>query len=203
LQDTKIKGTGNSRTLKMPANALTIYPTWEAFVSDCSTVGAPIDIGPLNLAGVDTMGTDLSKANLLKDTTAALYGLGVEAVPDDVLAKISSLITTAQSTANGKAQVAIGTYSGTGQATRSLYFPFVPKFFIIIEASGLNGNASYAFIYGCNQGYSGFKADTLSVTWSGASVTFTHSHNPSTTGAYPLNESYYGYIGRYYYVVVG
>lgn len=31
-------------------------------------------------------GTPLSKANLLKDTTAAQFGLGSEAVPDDVLA---------------------------------------------------------------------------------------------------------------------
>ena len=29
-------------------------------------------------------GTDLNKANLLKDTTAALYGLGADAVPNDV-----------------------------------------------------------------------------------------------------------------------
>lgn len=38
----------------------------------------------LDDAPTDT-GTDLSKANLLKDTTAALFGLGTDAVPDDAL----------------------------------------------------------------------------------------------------------------------
>lgn len=33
-------------------------------------------------------GTPLNKANLLKDATAALYGLGADAVPDDVLAQL-------------------------------------------------------------------------------------------------------------------
>ena len=34
-------------------------------------------------------GTDLNKANLLKDDTAALYGLGADAVPDDVFAELA------------------------------------------------------------------------------------------------------------------
>ena len=34
-------------------------------------------------------GTPLSKATLLKDATAALYGLGADAVPDDVLNVLS------------------------------------------------------------------------------------------------------------------
>ena len=33
-------------------------------------------------------GTPLNKASLLKDTTAALFGLGTGAVPDDVLAEL-------------------------------------------------------------------------------------------------------------------
>ncbi len=35
-------------------------------------------------------GTPLNKASLLKDTTAALFGLGTDAVPDDVLLQISA-----------------------------------------------------------------------------------------------------------------
>lgn len=38
---------------------------------------------------VTEVGTDLNKATLLKDTTAALYGLGPEAVPDEVLGKLA------------------------------------------------------------------------------------------------------------------
>lgn len=36
-------------------------------------------------------GTPLNKASLLKDTTASLYGLGADAVPDDVLVKLGSI----------------------------------------------------------------------------------------------------------------
>lgn len=36
-------------------------------------------------------GTPLNKASLLKDTTAALFALGADALPDDALAKIGSL----------------------------------------------------------------------------------------------------------------
>lgn len=34
-------------------------------------------------------GTPINKASLLKDTTAALYGLGADAVPDDALHLLS------------------------------------------------------------------------------------------------------------------
>ncbi|WP_298030308.1 hypothetical protein, partial [uncultured Dysosmobacter sp.] len=38
---------------------------------------------------VDEEGTLVNKSTLLKDATAALYGLGTEAVPDEVLAALS------------------------------------------------------------------------------------------------------------------
>ena len=37
-------------------------------------------------------GTPINKASLLKDTTAALYGLGADAVPDEVLVSIKNLL---------------------------------------------------------------------------------------------------------------
>ena len=42
-------------------------------------------------------GTPLNKATLLKDTTAALYGLGADAVPDDVLVTLYGLYHNATS----------------------------------------------------------------------------------------------------------
>lgn len=74
-------------------------------------------------------GTLLNKANLLKDATAAMYGLGGDAVPDDVLERIPDLIA-------GRAQVATGSYTGTGtfgiSNPNSLTFDFVPLFIILI-----------------------------------------------------------------------
>jgi hypothetical protein len=78
-------------------------------------------------------GTDLNKANLLKDTTAALYGLDTDAVPDDVFALIKPLL-------DGKAKLAAGTYVGTGtfgsENQNSLTFGFTPKIVIISGNSG-------------------------------------------------------------------
>lgn len=81
-------------------------------------------------------GTALNKATLLKDSTAALFGLDATAVPDDVLSTIKSLLDTAQSTANGRARISAGTYKGTGIVHSSgnpkrLTFGFTPKFFIL------------------------------------------------------------------------
>lgn len=86
MKDTVIKGSGNSRSIRFPPNALTVYPDWATFVADAaSQFGAPCDILGLNDAGVLTHGTDLNKANLLTDETAALLGLDSSAVPNDAL----------------------------------------------------------------------------------------------------------------------
>lgn len=75
-------------------------------------------------------GTPLNKATLLKDATAAMYGLGGDAVPDDVLERIPDLIA-------GRAQVATGSYTGTGtfgiSNQNSLTFDFVPLFVFVTE----------------------------------------------------------------------
>lgn len=77
-------------------------------------------------------GTALNKANLLTDVTAALFGLGTDAVPNDVLVKIKDLIdVNAEAIANGT-KIATGSYKGTGTYGSSnpckLTFDFAPKF---------------------------------------------------------------------------
>lgn len=91
MTDTLIKGSGNSRSLKTVPNALTLYPTYQDMMAAMAAGSFPIDLGPLNPIGLDTKGTDLNKASLLKDTTAALFGLGVDALPDDALKQIAKL----------------------------------------------------------------------------------------------------------------
>ena len=85
-------------------------------------------------------GTPLNKDSLLKDATAALYGLGAAAVPDNVLALIKPMIDSnyseLSSLANSKAKIDIGSYVGTGEYYKTLTFPQLPKFVFINEVGG-------------------------------------------------------------------
>lgn len=90
MQDGIINGVGNSRFLKSVPAFLSLYPTYEAFTQALIEGTLPIDLNGINEAGWAQAGTPLNKASLLKDTTAALYGLGTDAVPDEVLKKIGS-----------------------------------------------------------------------------------------------------------------
>lgn len=70
-------------------------------------------------------GTPLNKANLLTDATAALFGLGSDAVPDDVL----TLCT----------RISVGSYVGTGTYGAGnpniIQTNFAPKLAIIMRGS--------------------------------------------------------------------
>lgn len=93
--------------------------------------GQPAFYATIEMADNPTVvGTPLNKASLLTDATAALFGLGPNAVPDDVLEKARSLITAAQNTANtamskfnlskiGTADVSGMTANNTGSITLS------------------------------------------------------------------------------------
>lgn len=104
-------------------------------------------------------GTPLNKASLLKDATAALYGLPNTAVPDNVLSKIKTLIDSANANANTKARIATGSYTGTGtygaSNPNSLTFEFAPKIVLLtIANTGKSGNNPYAYpmLFGSNVG---------------------------------------------------
>lgn len=102
-----------------------------------------------------------TKDETLTSATAALYGLGTDAVPDDVLEKARELITAAQNTAvNGLAALKttinwqkIGTASGGFSSGRNNYFtislssPISDFSQIIIEISGtVSGNPCSFFL---------------------------------------------------------
>ena len=55
-----------------------------------------------------------NKTEILTAATAALYGLGANAVPDDVLALLKTLVDNAQLSADEKAKIQTGSYIGTG-----------------------------------------------------------------------------------------
>lgn len=102
-------------------------------------------------------GDPLSKETLLKDSTAALYGLDATAVPDEVLVAARSLISTAQKTADSKCKIVSGSYTGTGtygsNNKNSLTFDGKPKLLIVSStvSSAYGGRHTYPqliFVYG-------------------------------------------------------
>lgn len=82
-------------------------------------------------------GTPINKESLLKDSTAAMFGLGANAVPDEIFSKIKNLVDIATNSANSKAKIETGSYVGTGQTGASnpctLTLGIVPKIVIIYE----------------------------------------------------------------------
>lgn len=122
-------------------------------------------------------GTPLNKASLLKDATAALFGLGTDAVPDDALSAIKTLIDGANANANAKAKFATGSYRGTGtygsRNKNSLTFDFEPKL-VLLSQNYNNGIHVAPLIRGSN--YAGVQnsANTkvLTVSWKGNSVSW-------------------------------
>ena len=88
-----------------------------------------------NEDGATVEGDALNKANLLTDVTAVACGLTATAVPDDVLAKLRTLIAGNTTLANTKAMIETGSYTGTGTYglanKNSLTFSFLPKYIFI------------------------------------------------------------------------
>lgn len=88
-------------------------------------------------------GTPLNKASLLKDATALLFGLGADAVPDDVLVAIKSMIDDANAHADTKAKVEVLSYVGTNTYGSSnpcsLTASFAPEIFWLIAIKNTQG----------------------------------------------------------------
>jgi len=104
MQDSIIKGTGNSRYLKSVSDFMTLYPTYADFVAALVAGTLPIDLNGVNAAGWTQQGTALNKANLLTDATAAKFGLTASATLNSVLSAIGDT----------KLLIATGSYVGNG-----------------------------------------------------------------------------------------
>lgn len=96
MQDAIINETGNSRYLRSIAGFLQTYPNYEAFAAALVAGTLPIDLAGINADGFAQVGTDLNKANLLTDATAALAGLGPEATPNTMFATLAGKINQLQ-----------------------------------------------------------------------------------------------------------
>ena len=132
-----IKNTGNSRTLKTVANAKTLYPTYDKMLEAMINGTFPVDLDGLKAVGVQQNGTGWTKANVLKDATAALYGKTSSAVPDDIFAAIRPLITAASGDAIS------GTYTGNNEARRFIPLPFSPSaVLVLLSGRSIENSAS-------------------------------------------------------------
>lgn len=192
-------GTGNSRLMKsnIPPNT-----TLAQLIQMWNNGTFPYDIGPLNSAGISQQGTPLTKDTLLKDATAALFGLGTDAVPDDALSAINTLI-------DGKASIVTGSYVGTGTYgpgnPNSITADFPIKLAIIIRySSGRNmitpefSSMSQAFLTTSFVNGAGFPYNTSDLTYGKMSSDGkTYSWYHSTNVNYQQNTSGY----TYYYVL--
>lgn len=179
MQDTIIKGAGNSRSIKSVPNLATLAPTYEKLLELLTGSGLPVDIGGLNPTGVQQTGTELSKANLLSDATeTAIWGDFANRTPDQALKQLLALITNVKNTAKERARIAVGTYAGTGTAgssnPNSLTFSFAPQIVFIAHLTPFSSSVGYygLFFADCITGLftstdSGIYYRTLHVTWSG------------------------------------
>lgn len=205
--DSIIAGTGNSRYLKSVANFLQKYPTYQSFAQALIAGTLPIDLNGINQDGFSVLGDPLNKATLLKDATAALFGLQNTAVPDDVLSILSKaalLVDGDLELPNGspvpQLKIETGSYVGTGTSGESnptqITFSKQPIFVMI---SGLSTqNTVGPFIAGATGvGFTikGREAYRMYPTW-GKTFSF-YSTNSGETADYQMNTSgrTYNYFG--------
>lgn len=119
MQDQIIKGSGNSRYLRSVSDILTQYPTYQAFAQALAAGTFPVDLAGLNAAGIAQQGTALSKANLLKDTTAALFSLPATATPDEALASAAAKVSAVEAKAAGASKFVLLKEITTSEAITS------------------------------------------------------------------------------------
>lgn len=153
------------------------------------------------------VGTPPIKANLLKDTTAALLGGDSSMVPDEALVILKNLFDSIDAESLGAIRVETGSYVGSGSYgasnPKSLTFSFVPKLLFvgrhnsimdlsIFPVYSLNSEFDTTSTqYGClfeqtKQPFGYAKLNGTTVTWYGTSET-THlnvNSAPKTTYDY-------------------
>lgn len=201
-------GTGNSRFMKSNIPAST---TLAQLIQMLNNGTFPYDIGPLNSAGISQQGTPLNKASLLKDSTAALYGLGTDAVPDDVLSILSkAALVTGGSLfgVNGDPvgpQIETGSYVGTGTSGSSspnvLSFSRKPAI-VVVYMDGIKGllpsfndtkpSWFYSFIWVRGQSQTDVRTDsymTLSFSYNDGKDLSWFASGAYPTGIRQLNEA--------------
>lgn len=98
------------------------------------------------------VGTPLNKKSLLKDATAALFGLGADAVPDDVLEKIYEIVSP-------KTEIVYGSYAGNGTSAQPSY----GEVFKTDQTVSIGKRPKAVFVYIENGSYNSKQSGGISV----------------------------------------
>lgn len=177
MKDTVIKGNGKSRSIKAPTDMPATFEEWR---TQLLAGTATLDIG-LNAAGCDVVGTAMSKANLLSDTTKsalelsgsdptvndALYALSQKGSPAEVrvIADIGSTVTMSR---GGKTLT--GKVASTGYAT--LYPTELGDWTIVFTYNGSQKTKVYTLeVIGIVYVYPFVVGDTLNdTTWDNIAI---------------------------------
>lgn len=159
-------------------------------------------------------GTPLNKASLLKDETAALYGHGVDAVPDDILSILSNAVLFVsgylQDIGGSKVgpRIETGSYVGTGTSGKknpcSLTFDFTPKIVLMhtraTHAYSEDTNCM-VFVWNITNSFDvGHTADSRNnVTYSGNTISWYNTTYNLANAGQQLN----GSGTTYWYTAIG
>ena len=133
-----------------------------------------------------------TQQQILADSTKTLYGLGSNAVPNDVLAMLKTLVDNAQISADGKAIAVYGSYNGTGAygsgSPNTLTFDSKPLLLAILPSTDKASSAqSFMAVRSSKIVYTfpEYFQSICTVTWGEKSVSW---YNSSATN-YQFNQS--------------
>ena len=159
-------------------------------------------------------GTPLNKASLLKDATAVLYGMGVDAVPDDILSILSKAVLFVdgylKDIGGNKVgpRIETGSYVGTGTSGASnpcsLTFDFTPKI-LLMHRTGTYAYSEYThcmvFVWNITNHFDvGNAGDrTNIVTYSGNTISWYNTTGNLESAGQQLN----GSGTTYWYTAIG
>lgn len=132
MQDGIIAGNGNSRYLKTVAAALSLYPTYEDFITALIAGTFPIDLNGINEAGWSRQGTPLNKGTLLSDTTETkIWGSAGNHTVDQALGQILGSIGYSL----------IKEYTSPGSYTHTFDRKYTDVFVVVVGAGGGGGSS--------------------------------------------------------------
>ena len=130
MQDGIIAGNGSSRYLKTVAAALSLYPSYEDFITALIAGTFPVDLNGINEAGWSRQGTPLNKGTLLSDTTETkIWGSAGNHTVDQALGQILGSIGYSL----------VKEYTSPGSFTHTFDRKYTDIFVIVVGAGGGGG----------------------------------------------------------------
>lgn len=210
MQDFIPKGNGNSRSLK---SSIPNGTTWEQALEMLRNGTFPIDIGPVNDEGVAQRGSPVNKNTLLKDSTAGLFQLGADSVPDEVLQILSkaavvgedgTLVSITDKLPLSFGKAIYGQYTGNGNPKNSVKIstPFHPRFCFLAKnnfndygfSGGSNNSGRLSWVSGVTKARMGFED-----TYSSETITFSESDTGLSISGTPVNQN----STKFFYFIAG